>query len=309
MTSSPERPTSTLRGRPGDSPIGSLYVVATPIGNLSDLSQRAVDTLRQVRWIAAEDTRVSRVLLQKIGASAQVLPLHAHNESQATPRLLERLRNGESGALISDAGTPAISDPGATLIAAAHADNLRVIPIPGASAALALLSCAGLPPGPFLFEGFLPERAKQREQRLTQLLSQLDQLGAHLLLFEAPHRIAACLASVRAVFPAERIVVIGRELTKMHEEIYRCAVAQTAAWLAADANRLRGEFVIGIAAGAPAQATFARDELTIQADVLLRRLLQDVPLSQAVRIAQDLTGIAHRELYQRALTLRSDASS
>lgn len=305
MTRSQQPPISTLRPQPGVSPSGPLYVVATPIGNLSDISQRAIDTLRQVRWIAAEDTRVSRVILQKIGATAPMLSLHAHNEIAATPRLIERLQHGESVALISDAGTPALSDPGALLIAAAHDAGIVVIPIPGASAALALLSCAGLPPGPFLFQGFLPDRTKQREQRLTQLLKQLDRQGAHLVLFEAPHRIAACLASLAAVFPPERTIAIGRELTKLHEQIYRGQVGAAAQWLAADANRQRGEFVIAVAAAPRTEVSLVSDEVTIEVDSLLRRLLPDLALSQAVRIAQDLTGRPHRELYQRALTLNS----
>ena len=308
MTRSRQPTISNARPHPGDSPYGSLYVVATPIGNLSDISQRAIDTLRQVRWIAAEDTRVSRVLLQKIGASAQMLSLHAHNEVKATPRLIERMQQGESVALISDAGTPALSDPGATLIAATHDAGIAVVPIPGASAALALLSCAGLPPGPFVFEGFLPERAKQREQRLAQLIGQLDLLGAHLLLFEAPHRIAACLDSLRTVFPPERTIVIGRELTKLHEQIQRSTIGTAAQWLAADANRLRGEFVVAVAAAPRTEVISVSDDVTIEVDTLLRRLLADVALSQAVRIAQDLSGRPHRELYQRALALRPPAS-
>lgn len=292
----------------------SLYVVATPIGNLSDLSQRAIDCLSQSAWVAAEDTRVTRTLLNHIGSTAQLLSLHAHNEAQVCAGLIDRLRAGEPGALVSDAGTPAISDPGAILVAAAHAAGIKVIPVPGASAPIALLSAAGLAPGAFVFEGFLPPREKPRLQRLAELKVWVDQGHAHLLLFEAPHRISECVASLLTVFGAERVIVLGRELSKVFEEIHRCELGAAPAWLAANANRERGEFVLAVAAANTApkpsvsaaqaeQVAFEAQTHSLSTRTLLQGLLAEMPLSQAVKVAQRLTAGNHRALYQLALRL------
>ncbi|MFT3801212.1 MAG: 16S rRNA (cytidine(1402)-2'-O)-methyltransferase [Burkholderiaceae bacterium] len=241
--------TSLDRRTPGSS-FGALYVVATPIGNLSDLGQRAADTLRKVRWVAAEDTRVSRVLLDRIGATARLLTVHQHNEHAAAATLIDRLRDGDDVALVTDAGTPAISDPGSQIVAAAHAQGLRVVPIPGACAPVTLLSAAGLPPSPFLFEGFLPPKDKARDERLHALRRHADAIGAHVLLFEAPHRIERTLAAIaRSHGPARRLVV-GRELTKKFEQIVRLDAGEALAWLEARPEHRRGEFVIAIAATA-----------------------------------------------------------
>ncbi len=302
---------------------GSLYVVATPIGNLSDLSQRAIDSLRQVAWVAAEDTRVTRTLLNHVGSTAQLLSLHAHNEQPVSAALIDRLRAGESGALVSDAGTPAISDPGAILVSAAHSARIRVCPIPGASAPIALMSASGLAPGPFVFEGFLPARDKLRKQRLIELKAWVDQGRAHLLIFEAPHRIDACVVSLLDVFGPSRHVVLGRELTKVFEEIHRCELADAPRWIAANEHRQRGEFVLAIAAAQvpiarslesaddtqSAQAALEAQTHTFSTRALLALLLNDVPLSQAVKLAQGITGLKHRELYQLALRISAPPSS
>lgn len=309
--------------------VGTLYVVATPIGNLSDLGQRAGTTLQQVKWVAAEDTRVSRVLLDRIGCRPTLIPMHEHNEHRIGDELVARLAAGESGAVISDAGTPAISDPGARLVARAHQAGIRVVPVPGPSAPVTLLSAAGLAPGPFLFEGFLPTKARARDDRLRRLRTGADALGAHLVLFEAPHRIDKTLQALAQVYGPDRTIVIGRELTKLFEEIHRGTTGQALAWRQARDERLRGEFVLAIAApaqtqeladdGQPALAQqdgAGTDPLTALAGGslmpspgdLLTRLLQDLPPSRAVRLAQDLTGAPHRELYALALALKPGQS-
>lgn len=314
-----------------DSACGSLYVVATPIGNLSDLSQRARDSLIQAAWIAVEDTRVSRTLLDQIGCRAPLVALHEHNEYQASDGLIARLQAGESGALISDAGTPGISDPGAILVARAQAQGLRVVPIPGASAPITLLSAAGLPAGPFHFEGFLPTRRKARLQRLTLLRDSTVHTGAHLVLFEAPHRIDESMSDALEVFGADREIVIGRELTKRFEEVHRCPLGSVAGWLAEHAHRTRGEFVLAIAASVRVHETNLNDGGLTIADTeaapvsaeqktamlrheldsrsILQALLDEMPLSQAVKLAERLTGLRHRELYQLALALRNGSLS
>lgn len=282
-----------------------LYVVATPIGNLSDLSERAGQTLRSVDVVAAEDTRVSQVLLRHVGAQARTISAHAHNQREAAEAVLAHLRAGRSVALVSDAGTPAISDPGSAIVAAAHDAGFPVVPVPGPSALATLLSAAGLSEGPFLFEGFLPARAKARDARLDAVCAAADAAGAALVLYEAPHRIAATLAAIAARLGTRRMA-IGRELTKAFEEIYRGNAANAPAWLAERPERLRGEFVIAIdrREAAPAQAPGARIAAkAIDPDALLARLMQDLAPSRAVKLAQELTGLPHRELYARALAL------
>lgn len=299
----------------------SLYVVATPIGNLSDLSQRAISSLCQVAWVAAEDTRVTRTLLNHIGSTAQLISLHAHNEAQVSAALVDRLRAGESGALVSDAGTPAISDPGAILVSSAHRARIAVCPIPGPSAPITLLSASGLPPGPFLFEGFLPARDKPRKQRLLELKDLVDKAHAHLLFFEAPHRIEECITTLLEVFGPARELILGRELTKVFEEIHRCSLADAAQWIAATEHRQRGEFVLAIAAlgveqksadssanPSELQSAFEQQVHSLSTHKLLSQLLEDIPLSRAVKLAQGLTGIKHRDLYQLALRM-SDSNS
>jgi len=289
-----------------------LYVVATPIGNLSDLSERAAQTLRSVDVVACEDTRVSRVLLRHIGSDAKTISAHEHNQRKAAEAVLAHLEAGRSVALVSDAGTPAISDPGTLIVAAAHEAGHPVVPIPGPSAVAALLSCAGLSDAPFLFEGFLPARAKARDARLAVVQAAADSIGAIVVLHEAPHRIEATLRALATRYGATRTVAIGRELTKTFEEVYRCPADRAPAWLEERPERVRGEFVIAVdgagenaaGQGAGAAATAAGP---IEPDALLARLLEDLSPSRAVKLAQELTGLAHRELYSRALSLGAKA--
>lgn len=222
-----------------------LYVVATPIGNLEDLSARAVRVLKTAERVACEDTRVSRHLLQRVGARGHCVALHAHNEARRSPELLQAIAEGARIALISDAGTPAVSDPGARLVAAAHARGLAVVPIPGASAVTTLISAAGLGDGRFRFEGFLPARAGQRRARLLDLATS----DVAVVLFEAPHRIEALARDLSAILEPGRRLVIGRELTKRFEQIAALTAGGISDWLAADPDRRRGEFVVAIEAG------------------------------------------------------------
>lgn len=270
--------------------------MATPIGNLSDLTPRAERTLREVALIAAEDTRMTQRLLAHFGIRTPLVSLHEHNEARLAPRLIERLRAGECVALVSDAGTPAISDPGAVLVRAAHAAGIAVVPLPGANAAVTALSVAGFGPGPFTFVGFLPPRPSAR----TKALQAVAQLAHTLVLYEVPHRILECVRDLSMVLGAQREVVIARELTKVFESIHRCRLGELEAWLAEDDNRRRGEFVIVVEAAAARDEAAGADE----ADRVLGVLLEALPLKQAAQLAAKLTGHARKELYQRALALR-----
>jgi 16S rRNA (cytidine1402-2'-O)-methyltransferase len=290
---------------------GRLYVVATPIGHLSDLSQRAARTLAEVDVVAAEDTRVTRVLLRHVGSHAKAIAAHAHNAPAAGAAVLAHLADGRSVALVSDAGTPAISDPGNAIVAAAHEAGFEVVPIPGPSAVTALLSVAGLSDGPFLFEGFLPSRPKARDARLAVAAGAAASAGAVLVLYEAPHRIADTLQAVARQFGEGRRIAIGRELTKTFEELYRGPAGGAPAWLDERPERRRGEFVIAVdraeaaAEGAAEAGEPARRPAAPDPEALLARLLEDLSPSRAVKLAQDLTGLAHRDLYARALAIRS----
>jgi len=285
----------------GSQQSGRLYVVATPIGNLDDLSPRARDTLKSVDRIYAEDTRNSAVLLARHGIATPLKALHAHNEAQAAAEVLDFLRAGHSAALISDAGTPTISDPGALVVAQAHAAGLSVHPLPGPNAALTALSAAGLP-GPFAFLGFLPVKAGARRKALEDWRD----FPHSLLLYEAPHRVLECVEDIAAVMGAGREIVIARELTKMFEQVHRCRAGEAAAWLREDANRQRGEFVLAIA-GAPgiADATLGEGER------VLNILLEALPLKQAARLAAQISGARKNQLYEYGLQqakMRGEAS-
>lgn len=281
-----------------------LYVVATPIGHLSDLSPRAAQVLASVEIVAAEDTRVTRVLLRHVGSTARTISAHSHNERSAADTVLGHLREGRSVALVSDAGTPAISDPGTAIVAAVHAAGFTVVPVPGPSAVTALLSAAGLSEGPFLFEGFLPARPKHRDERLAVAARAADDAGALLVLYEAPHRIEGTLQAIANRYGTTRTIAIGRELTKTFEEIHRCDAADAPAWLAERDERRRGEFVIAIDRSAEVEAS-AAPQGVLAPEHLLPRLLQEMPASRAVKLAQELTGLPHRELYAMALALKS----
>jgi len=277
-------------------PAGALYVVATPIGNLADLSLRAIHVLGLVDAVACEDTRHSAALLRHLGIEGRpLLALHEHNEREAAPAVLARLARGERVAYVSDAGTPALSDPGAALVAAARAAGHRVLPIPGASAALAALSVAGdTVATAFRFAGFLPTKAGERGAALESLLAQRDAQ----VLFEAPHRIAALCDALAAACPARR-VTLCRELTKQFESAVTLVARDLPAWLAADENRARGEFVLVLHApeAPPAQGS--------DHDATLHALLSALPLKQAVALAAQISGAPRNALYRRALELKA----
>lgn len=276
-------------------PAAALYIVATPIGNLADLSLRAVHVLALVDAIACEDTRHSAPLLRHLGLSKPLIAVHKHNEREAAPAVLARLVRGERVAYVSDAGTPGLSDPGAALVAAVRDTGYRVLPIPGASAALAALSVAGdTHASAFRFAGFLPAKAGERGAALAALLSEPDAQ----IVFEAPHRIEALCRALGDAAPTRR-VTLCRELTKQFETIVTLQAAAIAGWLAEDANRTRGEFVLVIHAPEATTADSADEH-----DATLRVLLDSLPLKQAVALAVQLTGAPRNALYERALALK-----
>ncbi len=271
---------------------GALYVVATPIGNLGDFSQRACEVLAAVDRICAEDTRVTARLLTHFGLRRPLQALHEHNETRIVAGLIEDLHRGASLALVSDAGTPLISDPGYALVAAVREAAMPVYAIPGASAVLAALSISGLPTDRFVFEGFLPSKSSARRARLQTLSSE----SRTLVLYEASHRIAACADDCAAIL-GERRVCIARELTKRFEESARMPASALPAWVAADGNRERGEFVLVVEGAAAA----ASDDT--EADRVLTLLLRELPVSAAARLCAELTGHPRRALYDRALRM------
>jgi 16S rRNA (cytidine1402-2'-O)-methyltransferase len=280
-------------------PRGALYVVATPIGNLADLSLRAVHVLGLVDAVACEDSRVAAQLLRHLGVHKPLLPLHAHNEQAAAEAVLTRLAAGEAVAYVSDAGTPAVSDPGAVLVARAAAAGYRVLPIPGASSALAALSVAGDHRGAgFRFVGFLPAKGGERRAALVDVLADT---GTQVL-FEAPHRIAELLQALADAAPA-RTITLCRELTKQFETVHTAAAASLPAWLAADVNRARGEFVL-VLHSVPAVVAEGLDDASLRT---LTVLLRELPLKQAVALAAELSGSPRNALYQEALRRREQA--
>lgn len=272
----------------------ALYVVATPIGNLRDITLRAIDVLKSVALVAAEDTRVTARLLGHYQIATTLTALHAHNEKGVIPRVLRMLAQGKSVALVSDAGTPAISDPGAQLVAAARAAGHRVVPVPGASALTAAMSAAGFSDPRFLFQGFLPQRAGERRR----VIEALRTVRWALVFYEAPHRIDAALADLCELLGAARRIVIARELTKLFETMHACTLGEARQWLAADANRARGEFVLIVEGAADA------DDEPDRARRVLEVLLAEVPLAQAVALAARITGAKKNALYALALAMR-----
>lgn len=284
---------SIARPRPG-----TLFVVATPIGNLGDLSPRARDVLRDAELLLAEDTRHTAQLLHACGITRKAgapESLHEHNERERVPRVLERLRAGASVALASDAGTPLVSDPGAALVGAAAAAGIEVVAVPGPCAAIAALSVAALPAARFAFEGFLPARPSARREALQALAGE----ARTLVFYEAPHRLRETLDDLAEIFGAERSAAIARELTKRFETVYRGTLGTLAQQAASDADMSRGEIVL-VVQGAASEAGIDDAE----ADRVLKILLEAVPVSQAARIAAQITGRARKELYERALRLR-----
>ncbi len=278
---------------------GTLYIVATPIGNRADLSERARQVLAEVDLIAAEDTRHSGQFLAQLGIKKPLFSLHDHNEADKASVLLEKLQTGLNIALVSDAGTPLVSDPGYRLVAAVGEAGLSVVPIPGACAAIAALSVAGLATDRFVFEGFLPSRSVARRARLDALVAETRTL----VFYEAPHRIVECLQEMGAVLGVERRAVLARELTKLHESIYRGSLGGLAVQAAADSNMTRGEAVL-VVAGAP-EAPAGAESGNRQVDKLLTTLLLHVPLSQAVDLTVEISGERRNRVYDRALALKN----
>ncbi|MBV8625621.1 MAG: 16S rRNA (cytidine(1402)-2'-O)-methyltransferase [Herbaspirillum sp.] len=278
-------------------PVSALYVLATPIGNVCDISLRGLHVLAIADAVACEDTRNTSQLLQRYGLSKTMLAAHEHNEREAADKIIERLRAGQRVALVSDAGTPAISDPGARVVDAVRAAGLQVIPLPGASAAVTALSASGLTDARFQFVGFLPAKTRQRETALQELVA----LEAALVFYEAPHRIIETVQSMLQVFGPQRQIVLARELTKLFEEIHRCPLGEALAWLEQDANRQRGEFVVLLEG---AQAVDGEDA---DAERVLRILLAELPVKQAAALAAQITGQKKNALYDRALQIRQGA--
>ena len=264
---------------------------------MRDISLRALDVLTGADTVAAEDTRNSAHLLTHHGITAKrLLALHQHNERGAAAKVIALLAQGQSVALVTDAGTPAVSDPGALVVEEVRAAGYRVIPIPGANAAVAALSAAGLAAPHFLFYGFLPNKSAARCRELQTLLEH----PYTLVFYEAPHRIIECVADLRTVFGGERQIVLAREVTKLFESIHRCRLDEAMDWLNSDPNNLRGEFVLLVSA-APARV----EGLSVEAEHVLGVLLHELPLKQAVQLAVQITGSGRNELYQRALALKN----
>ncbi len=274
---------------------GALYIVATPIGNLSDITHRAVDVLSHVDLIAAEDTRHSRKLLGHYGIKSQCVSLHEHNERQYAPRLIQRLQAGQSIAVISDAGTPLINDPGFILVKEARQAGIDVIPIPGPSAVITALSVAGLSTARFIFEGFLPSKAVERERRLALLATE----QRTLVFYESCHRIADTLQAMVFAFGEQRSGVVARELTKLYESVRSGTLSALLDWVANNEDARRGEFVIVVAGDTPTHDA----ENAKEVDRVLCTLLEELSVKQAARLASGITGISKNKLYKQALRI------
>lgn len=273
-----------------------MYIVATPIGNMGDMTTRAIETLKNVDIIAVEDTRRSGKLLRYFDISTSMIAVHEHNERQICDSLLKRIELGESIALISDAGTPLLSDPGYFLVNQARDHGLNVVPIPGVSAVITALSVAGLPTDRFVFEGFLPAKSSARQQRMEKLKDDTRTV----IFYEAPHRIVDMLKDCQSVFGGKRKVVLTRELTKTFETIHGDELDKLVPWVEADENQRKGEFVVLV------HGAEARDSAGIDAEAerILLILLKDLPVKQAASLAANITGLKKNALYQYALTLK-----
>ncbi|WP_220469191.1 16S rRNA (cytidine(1402)-2'-O)-methyltransferase [Pseudomonas sp. 5Ae-yellow] len=272
---------------------GTLFVVATPIGNLQDISPRALEVLRSVALIAAEDTRHSARLMQHFGIGTPMTACHDHNERDKGERLVARLLAGDDLALISDAGTPLISDPGYHLVRQAREAGVRVSPLPGACALIAALSAAGLPSDRFAFEGFLPAKSHGRRQRLQALADE----SRTWMVYEAPHRLLECLDDMCEILGAERRVVLARELTKTFETLRSAPIAELADWVRGDSDQQRGECVLVVEGASVAES----EEVSGETLRVLDALLQELPVKQAARLAAQITGERKNQLYQLAL--------
>lgn len=274
---------------------GVLYIVATPIGNLGDMSHRAIEVLANVDLIAAEDTRHSRHLLAHYNINVSMQAYHEHNEERQTPLLLEKLQAGLSVALISDAGTPLLSDPGYRLVRGAHEQGIRVSPVPGPCAAIAALSASGLATDRFYFAGFPPAKSSARRT----FLKDLEQYTATLIFYESSHRIADCLADMVHSLGGAREVLLARELTKTFETLHKSTLEALPAWLSSDNNRRKGEFVIIVAGAEPKDD----GDIDVSLEQVLKVLMQDLPLKQASSLAARITGSRRNHAYKLALSL------
>ncbi|HTQ98336.1 MAG TPA: 16S rRNA (cytidine(1402)-2'-O)-methyltransferase [Candidatus Acidoferrum sp.] len=272
---------------------GTLYIVATPIGNVADITQRAVEVLTGVAVIAVEDTRHSGKLLHALGIATPMLSCHEYNEEQRSEQLLKRIAAGEDVALISDAGTPLVSDPGYQLVKLAHQRGCKVVPIPGASAVITALCCAGLPTDRFVFEGFLPAKTAARQARLQEVQQEIRSL----VFYEAPHRIEECLQDMVDAFGADREATLLRELTKTFETIVPASLGKLLELVKADENQRKGEIVL-VVAGADKAST----QTEADAEKVLKILLSELPVRQASALAAKITGVKKNRLYDLALS-------
>ena len=279
----------------------ALYCVATPIGNLGDITFRAVEVLRAATVVYAEDTRVTRKLLTHLGVKNQLRSLHEHNEVGRIAEISELIAEGQVVALVSDAGTPLISDPGYQLVAELSADGFRVVPVPGASAIIAALSAAGLPTDRFAFEGFLPAKGSLRRKTLESLSRE----PRTLVFYESSHRIVDLLDDVVSELGAERELVIAREITKLYEQFYRGSAAQLLQQIQTDSDMRRGEFVVMLAADKALDAA-TEEANSLNTEQLLAVLTDELPVKQAAKIAARLTGLSKNDLYRQALALHKD---
>ncbi|HEY0267808.1 MAG TPA: 16S rRNA (cytidine(1402)-2'-O)-methyltransferase [Methyloradius sp.] len=277
---------------------GTLYVVATPIGNLQDITLRALDILKSVDVIAAEDTRHTSGLLSHFAIQKKQVAVHQHNEHKSAELLLARLQAGESIALVTDAGTPGISDPGAIVVDVLREAGVTIVPIPGASAVIAALSASGITNSSFTFYGFLPASGSQRRHALEALKVQTSTL----VFYEAPHRVIESAIDMALILGADRRLTIARELTKTFETFHRCLLSDAAAWLQADPNQQRGEFVLLVEAAPVKQLAPISDET----ERILKLLLEDLPLKQAVKLAVEISGVKKNLIYEFALKLKND---
>ncbi|KZY32481.1 rRNA (cytidine-2'-O-)-methyltransferase [Alcanivorax sp. HI0083] len=266
---------------------GTLFIVSTPIGHLDDITRRAIDVLAEVDWIAAEDTRHSQRMLDQLGIRNRMISCHDHNESQRSDELVARLQGGEQGALISDAGTPLISDPGYRLVRACQEAQVSVVPVPGASALLAALAAAGQPSDRFLFEGFVPAKGAPRQQAIARLAA----LSVTSIIYEAPHRVQSFLEALNGLVEKDREITLCRELTKQFETIRRGPVGEICDWVASDSNQRRGELVLVLSPLAQSSAWTEKDE------ALAKSLLTELPVSRVAKIMAAHTGLKRQELY------------
>jgi len=278
---------------------GTLFIVATPIGNLKDITQRAVEVLESVDWVAAEDTRHTRPLLQSLGINQSLISLHDHNEASRSIQLLARLQQGESGALVSDAGTPLINDPGYHLVKRLRDHNINVVPIPGPSAVITALCAAGLPTDRFSYEGFLPAKSGKR----CLVLAGLKEDMRTLVFYESPHRILATLTDLKTVLGANRMMSVARELTKKFEQFVSGSIEEVMHYFEQHPDKVRGEFVL-IIAGAPAKEAVALSEWDGLIAVLLK---QNLPVKQISEIVANYGGVKKKPVYSRVLALKKSS--